>query len=381
MKAMTSRERMIAAMRREPVDYVPCSVSFNPLQPVLRGERQWQFPWSQEATLEERICYQVEQLGLDQTVSVGVNFFRSAAGVESRVWLEGDVLHKAYTTSRGELHASVKYNQLWPHGKDIPFFSDFNVGHFVEPWIQTEADLDCYKEVRQFSADVSAEAMAGFAEGKLVAERYGLATVFHVGLGLTGAQHLCGAEPLCMMTIEQPELVDAFLEYEHQHNLRAIEISGHLDVDVMHRNGFYETADFYSPAMLERFLGARLRRETEAAHAAGALMCYTVHSGVMPMLDYLAALPMDSLFGIDIAYPGMNLPVLRDKLAPTKSLWIGPSSTHHLWNGPEATRPAVRQVFEVFDKTGLILSPGVSAHSIMPWESTLAMVDEWKTLR
>jgi len=183
------------------------------------------------------------------------------------------------------------------------------------------------------------------------------------------------------MTIEQPELVDAYLEHEHQHNLRAIEIMGNLGVDIIHRNGFYETADFYSPAMLERFLGARLRRETEAAHAVGALMCYTVHSGVMPMLDYLAALPMDSLFGIDIAYPGMNLPVLRGKLAPTKSFMIGPSSTHHLWSGPEATRQAVREVFEVFGKTGLILSPGVSAHSIMPWESTLAMIDEWTKLR
>ena len=200
-------------------------------------------------------------------------------------------------------------------------------------------------------------------------------------MGLTGALQLFGAKELCIMTIEQPELVNAYLEYEHQLNLRTIEFLGDLGVDIIRRNGFYETADFYGPAMLDRFLESRLRKEADAAHEFGVLMSYTVHTGVMPILDYLAGLNMDSLFGIDIAFKGMDLLTLREKLAPTKSFWTGPSSTYHLWQGPDATRQAVRDVFEVFGKTGLILSPCVSAHSIMPWESTLAMIEEWRKLR
>lgn len=53
-------------------------------------------------------------------------------------------------------------------------------------------------------------------------------------------------------------------------------------MDIIWRNGFYETADFYSPAMLDRFLGERLRREADAARAAGMLTNYTVHTGIMP---------------------------------------------------------------------------------------------------
>ena len=64
-----------------------------------------------------------------------------------------------------------------------------------------------------------------------------------------------------------------------------------------------------------------------------------------------------------------------------QTLWIGPSSTYHLWQGPQATRRAVRTVFSTFGKTGIILSPAVSAHCIMPWESTMAMIDEWKNMR
>ena len=68
---MTSRERMVAAIRREDVDYVPCRISFNPLQEVSRRGYTWNFPWSLDATLEEQIAYQVGELGLDQELAAG----------------------------------------------------------------------------------------------------------------------------------------------------------------------------------------------------------------------------------------------------------------------------------------------------------------------
>ena len=380
---MTSRERVLAALRREEVDYVPCCVAFNPLTPVQRRGHRWDFPWPASAPLEERLAYQVERLGLDQVVAVGADLCRPAPGVESRVWRDGDVLHKAYVTPAGDLHASVRYNELWPHGEDIPFFSDFNIGHFVEPWLETESDLACLVHVRRLcdTDDVLAAVRAGFVAAKALADRYGLATIAHAGSGLTGAMQLCGATELCLLTIENPGLVDAYLEHEHRTNLRTLEVLGELGVDVVRRNGFYETADFYGPAMLDRFLGTRLRGEAAAAREAGMHMSYTVHTGVMPILDYLARLGMGSMFGIDIAAEGVDLRIVRDMLAPLTSFWTGPSSTFHLWQGPDATRRAVREVFDVLGTTGLVLCPCVSAHSIMPWDSTRAMIDEWRKRR
>jgi len=380
---MTPRERIRAAVARQPVDRVPCCVAFNPLAPVARRGHEWQFPWAEDAPGDEQLRYQVEELGLDQVVGVGVDLCRSADGIESRVWLDGDVLHKAWTTPAGELHAAVRYGDLWPHGEDIPFYSDFNVGHYVEPWLETEADLEAFKAIRGLdtSPEAAERARTGITGARARADRHELATIAHVGMGLTGAQHLFGVRELCLMTIEQPELVDAYLEYEHQINLRALHVLAGGGADLVRRNGFYETADFYGPVMLERFLGDRLRREAQAARAGGMLMTYTVHTGVMPILDYLAGLGLDSLFGIDIAFGGVDPVRVRDSLAHVSSFWTGPSSTYHLWEGPEATREAVRTVFEVFGRTGLILAPCVSSHSIMPWESTLAMIDEWRRLR
>lgn len=381
--ALTSRERMVAAIRREPVDYVPCYGSFNPLDPVQRRGHTWNFPWAENASREEQLAYQVRELGLDELVYIGVAPTTPAAGVSSRSWVEDGVLHKAFTTPGGELHAAVRYDEKWPHGEDIPFYSDFNVGHFVEPWLQTEADLECLKLVqspRTVGQMVDA-ARESAAEAARLAGRYGLALCATGGLGMTGAQHVFGASELCLAVIEQPELVDAYLEHDHQINLRTIAALSELGCDIVIRNGFYETADFYSPAMLDRYLTRRLNAEADAIRDAGMVSAYTVHTGVMPILDHLAALHFDSLTGIDIAFHGVDQVQVRDTLSPTKALWTGPSSTYHIWQGPELTRQAVRQVFETFGRTGLILTQCVSSHSIMPWESTLAMVDEWKRLR
>lgn len=381
--ALSSRERLVAAIRREPVDHVPCSVRFNALTPVQRRGWTWNFPWPEEAGTEEQLRFQVEEMGLDQVVDVGVAVTRHADGVSSRVNLDGDVLHKVYQTPAGELHAAVRYNDLWPHGQDIPLFSDFNIGHYVEPWIQDREDLERFKQlfVLRDPGEALADAQAATAPRFDLARRWSLATMASAGMGLTGAQHLFGVRELCMMTIEDAGLVDDYLEFEHARNLAAIAVLGELGVDIVSRNGFYETADFYSPAMLGRFLSRRLNAEAEAARRAGMVTSYTVHTGIMPILDHLAALGLDSLFGIDIGFTGVDIGALRERLSPTKALWTGPSSTYHVWNGPDATRRAVREVMECFGKTGLVLSPCVSCHAIMPWESAEAMVDEWRRLR
>lgn len=380
---MTSRERILAATRREAVDRVPCCASFNPLQPVTRRGHTWNFPWRPDTPPEEKLAYQVEVLGLDQQVNAGIDVTRRVPGVSSEVRLDGAVLHKTWRTPAGDLHAAIRYSDLWPFGEDIPLYDDFNVGHFIEPWLKTEADLACLRQVRGLRMDdeVTAKARGEMARAKALAARWGLATGVHLyNSGLSGMMQLCGATELCLMLMENPGLVRAYLEYDHAISLAVIALAGEGGIDIVHRNGFYETADFYSPATLDAVLGPFLRKEIEAAKAGKMLTTYTVHTGIMPILDYLAGIPFDALFGIDIAFKGVDLARMRKKL-DGKSFWMGPSSTFHLWKGPEATREAVRRVFDVVGRTGLVLSPAVSAHSIMPWESTLAMLDEWRKLR
>lgn len=131
LSAMTSKERILAAMARQPVDYVPCAPAMNPQLDDQRWGKRWQFPFGPSD--REMIDYMVGTLGTDQTVMLNWGHFPDAE-VTSRAWMENDVIHKTHATPSGNLHAAIRYDEHWTHGLDIPFFSDYNPAHFVEPW-------------------------------------------------------------------------------------------------------------------------------------------------------------------------------------------------------------------------------------------------------
>lgn len=380
MNALSSRERVLAALRRESVDHPPFAPFFNVLHPSQRRGHTWNFPWAENAPQEEQVRTVKEELGLDPVVHIGFRTFYEDPETSSRVWRDEGMLHKRIETPAGAVEASVRLTADWPHGDDIPFFSDFNVGHYGRPWIESHEDLECFRWIMRppHTDEQHGQNQAAVDRGLAMGRKFACPTMAHIGMGLTGAQHLFGVTPLCMFTVTDPDLVDAYLELEHQTNVTALEWLAGQGVDMVRRNGFYETSDFYAPDVLERFLAKRLDAETAAAHAGGMLMTYTVNTGVMPMLNYLNARALDTLLHVDIAFQGFDLAAFRDALAVKKSFWIGPSSTYHIWPGPEATRKATRQVFEVLGTTGVLLTPCPSIHSIMPWESFEAMHAEWR---
>ena len=378
MKAMTSKERVCAALKRQDFDYVPCSPFFNNLEDAQRIGHRWEFPWG--PSQQEMISHCVNSLDIDPIVQLAVGQVVPDAEVSFRVWEENGVIRKVWETPAGQLRAEVRYDELWPYGLDIPLYSDY-IGHYNEPWLKTSEDLECLRYV--LARVVVSDAMAfSNRECRDLADRYQLATRADVGSGLTGAQQLCSAESLCMMTIEQPELVHGYLELEHQLNLQMIKVAADQGVDIIRRNGFYETCDFYSPQMLSTFLMTRLQAEIEQVHAYGKISGYTVHTGVEPMLDYLAGLDFDCIMHIDTAFRDIDMHRVKDKLEANKSFWVGPSNTFHMFaSDPEVVRQNVRDMFEVFGRKGWLLTACPSIHSIMPWENTLAMIDEWKKLR
>ena len=60
---MTSCQRVIAAIKRQDVDYVPFVGSFNPLAEQLRVGSRYQFPWGPSE--REKCEYCIDELGID----------------------------------------------------------------------------------------------------------------------------------------------------------------------------------------------------------------------------------------------------------------------------------------------------------------------------
>jgi len=378
---MTSRERVLAAMRRQPVDHVPCAPLMNFQPEDQRWGRRWQYPFgpSDRETLE----YMVGELGVDQLLQTAIGYCPKR-DVVSRVWMDGEVIHKSWTTPSGVLHAAVRCDEHWLPGFDIPFFDDYNPSHFVEPWIKTMQDVDCLRHILlapREDEDLS-RVRFQFQRCRQLADRFQVALSVSAGLGLTGAVHLFGPAEIAVRCVTEPDLVDAYLEVDHRYNLEVMALALEMGVDVVRRNGFYESCDLFSPALLRRFLAERLRREADLVHAAGALFGYTMLSGYAPILGWLASVGFDSLFCPDVFLRGGHARALADTLGATTSFWTGPSDTIHMpYERPGEVRAAVRHVFDVFGKTGLVLTPCSTAKAVFPWENVLAMIDEWRSLR
>jgi len=376
---MTSRERVLAALRCQPVDYTPCLCGFSA---SLAGP---QYTWQGRA---DTIACIVRELGLDYYVVFALDA-SIHPDVTWRIWREHPagaaepVLHKEIMTPRGPLTAAIRVTEDLEHPDDIPLNSDWNVSRYVKPWLQTMEDVERYRYVQLPPSDRDiAAARERFAAAKRRAGEYGLITYASCGMGLTSAIQLFGAQQAVALSMDEPAILERFLQIEHEATMRRAEVLADLGVDVICRNGFYETTDFWSPRQLRRMLVPLLREEVEAMRSRGAAVTYTVCTGIMPMLDILAELPFDAYHSIEPALGGQDMAVVADRLCDRHAIWGGVSGPIHIGEGtPEIARQAVRDAFRWFGPRGLILSavPSIRAH--WPWENALAMFDEWRALR
>ena len=197
---MTSRERMLAALRRQDVDHVPCCCAFSP---SLLGP---EYTWQGRADSLDRI---VNGLGLDGRVIVGIEASWHP-DVTARVWTEArpgerwPILHKRIETPRGPLTAAIRVTDDLVHKDDIPLNSDWNVSRYVKPWLETMEDVERYRYVQLPPSDEAiAQARARYAARKKVADRFGVITYAGCGMGLTSALMLFGPERAILTLVER----------------------------------------------------------------------------------------------------------------------------------------------------------------------------------
>jgi uroporphyrinogen-III decarboxylase len=293
------------------------------------------------------------------------------------------VLRKEIRTPGGPLTAAIRVTDDLEHPEDIPLNSDWNVSRFVKPWLETMEDVERYRYVQMPPSDRAiAGAREAFAARKKVADRFGVITYASCGMGLTSGLQLFGAEQAIALSMDRPEILSRFLEIEHEATMKRAEVLADLKADVICRNGFYETMDFWSPGQVRELLVPLLKREIAAMRSGGAAVTYTVCTGIMPMLDILAELDFDAYNSIEPVLTGQDMTVVAQKLCDRHAIWGGVSGPIQIGEGtPEIARQAVRDAFRLFGPRGLVLNavPSIRAH--WPWENALAMFDEWRKLR
>jgi len=377
MRAMTSRERICAAMRREDVDYLPCSIYFNSNLKV---------PGYDCVRRDERTRLALD-LGVDPFVGFGPGRAWSP-DVKASNWVENvggepyPILWQAWDTPEGRLTQAVRKDAACADWREI-HWGDRSASSLYKPLIETPEDVARFGHLFSPATEDQLERLGLAHRASLdAARRQGIPTVFTYGAGLANLMFTMGAERAVLFAMDYPEAFDELAEIVHRAEMRNIEYAGRMRFDILKRFGGYEQTNFYNPKIFRAVCAPRLKAEVEYAHSLGLLVFYRVVTGMEPLLDDIAEIGFDCIEGGEPRLSNCSLEMWRRAFAAEAASWTGVSTPVLLGGGdPEAVRREVRRCVDVFGRRGFILGVTNSIRNHFPWPNTLAMVAEWKKVR
>jgi hypothetical protein len=382
---MSSRERVLAAIGHEPVDYVPLSVLL------------WSSLWAHCGSVEDYLRCQLN-LGMDPVVPLPGPPWGESPEVKVSTWREDaapyPLLHKVYATPAGTLEAVVELTPDWPHGNDVPLLSDFNIPRSRKFLVSEPQDLEALAcLLRLPDAGRLKRFRAECRHRKEVAAESGLATVTGLTRLVDTVCWLCGPVQMALWSLERRQfLADVIrLIAERQQGLAEIILEQKPDVRV--RAEWY-ASPFLSPALFRQFVGPWVRRDVEMAHEAGAAYCYVGTAGMMPFLPELIELGVDIAYGVDPVEGGWSLAEAKATCRGRMALWGGINGYLQVVDGSEEhIRKAVAEALEVLAPGGgFILAPvddiglsGTGHDTEETWRRVMVnvghMADAWRGLR
>jgi len=268
----------------------------------------------------------------------------------------------------------------------VPFLSDFIIVRATRHLITPDDSLDALRYLLAAPTEEEAEAYAADAgKARALAAERGLATMAGVAMQGDMACWLSGIQDLMMMCMDAPDFVHEYFAIIEDWNRKRMDVILGQQPDVFIRRGWYENADFWSPALYREFMFPILKRDAEQVHAAGAKLGYIVSCSSMPLLDMFMEAGVDVLLGIDPAQDRMlDLPLMKRKTQGRMALWGGVCGYLTVECGtPDEIREEVRQAVDVLAPGGgFILAPvtNVRADTERAWRNVEAMIDEWKRL-
>lgn len=379
--SMTSRERLLAAIRGQPVDHVPLTWMF------WGRPRHPRATWADE---RERLRF-YRHRGWDAYLSlwcgvrpgpeVRAEFARTTAA-------EGSVLSQAWHTPAGTLTERLRLTDDWPEAHEttqpIGLLHDFRTARYLEAPFKTEQDLDTLPYLFPIEPDAGeTDTIARWVrDTRLLADEFQVPLFVDVRPGLDWMLWLFPAQQAVLTALDQPELTRRLLAHIADAYRRRVELFLAAGIDGIIRSGWYEAADVWSPALFRDLAVPELEREFHVARQAGVPVVYLMDSGVLPLLPDLARLDFACLAGIDPATAGgTDLATVRRGL-PGKALWGGISGPLHLGRGTvAAVERAVERAFTACGRTGLVLGPMVGIRADWPWENLEACDRAWRRLR
>lgn len=389
--SLTSRERMLNAISCQEVDHTPCCfIQFSALEARCRGQLDMAarlLEWGLDAMVQTPPWLLTVPGDTADLRGLPVRF---PPEVSIREWSEPPgrgrrypILHKEYLTPAGELTVEVRKTDDWPYGSHVPFLDDYIIPRAHKPLVAAPEDLE---PLRCLLAPPGLEEIEEFHEStrplRRLAQERGLLVSGGAGVGGDMAGWLCGLQELIVLAQDRPDFVDELMATIAGWNLRRMEVVLDAGVDLWVRRGWYESCDFWSPALYRRHILPHLKREAELAHGGGAKFGYIMTSRVTPLLDMILEAGVDVLIGLDPLMGGTDLKAVKEKVRGRMCLWGGVNAPLTVEQGrAEAVRQAVREALETLSPGGgFILAPvdDVEDPSERAWDNAQAFIRAWR---
>jgi uroporphyrinogen-III decarboxylase len=382
--SLTSRERLLCAMRREEPDRVPLwnlwrnlDVPFKYASQAERAEAVLSLGLDDTLLLQPPLN-KTEHYDANRVPGVGIRVRRVHPDEERY-----PLLVKEYDTPAGPIRQIVRQTEDWPYGEDIRLFSDHNVSRSKESPVKGPEDLP---RLRHLLAEPTADQLDEFRRtaARLRVDAQCLGVLVEGGWTALGdaALWLLGTESLLLLQMDQPGFLEDLLDLVCQWELRRMELLLDEGVEVIVHSAWYESTDFWTPKNYRRMLKPRLQRMVDLAHQSGAYFSYICTTSWQALMDDFLDLGFDSLIGVDPVQGKADLAETKRHLGKHVCLWGGVNGALTLGQGTPAE---VRQATDEAIRTlapggGFVLYPVDQLVRETPWANVEAMIERWRTI-
>jgi hypothetical protein len=402
---MNSHDRILTAIRREESDHVPLYFAilgrgdvFDPGYGFSFGNINHfdvRFPYSHSNQVKK--VEQMLALGADDMVRLepplgwaeeyvveGVAGLKTQVRSLSRAEDGAEILEKVYSTPAGELRTVARITDDWPHGRDIPLFSDFNVSRAREFLIKGREDIP---RLKCLLAEPKHEEYSRFKEeaADLRAAARKLGVVLEGGRTVLGDSlvWLMGIERLIYGSFDDPDFIietlDAIFAWEQKRLAMLIDEG----VELVFHSAWYEMTDFWTPQLYRSVLKPRLKQLVQMCRQAGVKFAYIITKSYDTLSEDLLDLGADCLYGADPLQGRAGVAYLKETFKGKVCLWGGLSASVTLGRGsPEEIRKAVEDAIRLLAPGGgFVLFPvDCLMAAANPWERTRVLLDKWREI-
>lgn len=382
---MSSKERIIAAIKHESTDHIP--LCFEGI-----GHQSVEFVNRLYPDHFDRARFYLD-MGIDTAIRISPPL-HSNTGFETRQWEEhpsGEeypLLFKEYITPKGNLMQVIRKHE-YPFNS-VSLFSDHHVpsSRSVRYLIEGEGDLEKLEYILRPPNDEELRSYRQAAEKarKFCDDNQILLAGYLQGIG-DPILWMSGIELTVLFSIEKPDFLKRYVDIVSRWNNAIMEIVIDSGVDLIIRRGWYEIADFWAPDLYREFLFEPLKQEIETAHQAGVYYTYVMNSNVRPFLETFRELKFDIYSNIDPMTAGMDLADIKRELGRYMTLYGGVNNFIVLEMGEveDVRRAVIEAVEKLSPGSGYVIGTGDTLDFTLAYQDITRrnfyeMIKVWKEI-